>query len=140
MTKRILLRDAANTLPCMVMSDRIGNDDLERLAALPDGTLTLDLIAGTARHSSQPDPIHLEIVAHLSGWLKTRLGEEAFANHLAHAVLTVSIRTAGVATDRKRVIPFDWICRSSVASRDGKTRTGTSRGLIWYDRDRRFFA
>jgi hypothetical protein len=140
MTKRILLRDAANTLPCMVMSERIGNDDLERLAALPDGTLTMDLVAGTARHSSQPDPIHLEIVAHLSGWLKTRLGDDAFANHLAHAVLTVSIRTDRVAADRKSVIPFDWVCESSVASRDGKTRTATRCGLIWYDRNRSFFA
>jgi hypothetical protein len=139
MTKRILLQDAANTLPCMIMSERLGNDDLERLAALPDGTLTVDLVAGTARHSSQPDPIGLEIVEHLSLWLKTRLGEEAFANHLAHAVLTVSIRTDRVATDRKRVIPFDWMCDSRVASRDGRTRSGTSRGLTWYDRDRRFF-
>jgi hypothetical protein len=124
----------------MVMSERLGNDDLERLAALPDGILTVDLVAGTARHSSQPDPIDLEIVGHLSQWLKTRFGEQALANHLAHAVLTVSIRTDRVATDRKRVIPFDWMCDNSVASRDGKTRTGTSRGLTWYDRDRRFFA
>ena len=140
MTKRILLQDAANTLPCMVMSERIGNDDLERLADLPDGTLTMDLVAGTAHHSSQPDPIDLEIVAHLSEWLKARLGEDAFANHLAHAVLTVSIRTDRVPADRKRVIPFDWTCDSSVASRDGKTRTATRRGLIWYDRNRRSFA
>jgi hypothetical protein len=95
---------------------------------------------GPCRQNSAPQLAagsQLEIVGHLSDWLKTRLGGDTFENDLAHAVLTVAISTDRVATDRSRVIPFDWVCDSSIASRDSTTRTGTGSGLTWYDRDKR---
>jgi hypothetical protein len=44
-----ILQDAANTLPHMIMGERMSCADLETLAQRPDGTLSIDLLRREAR-------------------------------------------------------------------------------------------
>src|SRR5205807_4199934 len=67
-----ILQDVANTLPHMIMGERMPYADLEVLAELPDGKLSIDLLTREARHSSAA-PVALEIVDHLAEWLGERL-------------------------------------------------------------------
>ena len=132
-----IIQDAANTLPHMVMSERIGYDDLEQLAELPDGMLSIDLLKGEAHHEVG-GTISLQIVQALSEWLGRRLGKRALGLHdLAEAGMVLLLRTDRVRTDRARVIPFDWHCTSTLTTRAGQTASGVAYGLTWYDRDRR---
>jgi hypothetical protein len=131
-----ILQDAANTLPRMIMSERMGFPDLEMLAGLPDGTLSIDLLAGEAVHSAgQPAP--LQIVQHLAEWLVDRLGSRGVSlSDLAEARLELAFRTDAVPTDRARAILFDWTSTCTLAVRDGKIGAGRASGRMWYDRDK----
>ena len=103
MSKRAI-RDVANTLPHM-FSSRISNEDFEVLAALPDGTLTIDLLAATAHHDAGA-ALKLSVAETLAAWLKDRLVSR-FTTEVVGAMIVVVIRTDRVPTDRARIIPFE---------------------------------
>lgn len=109
--RRKVLQDIANTLCQMVVGWRMG-DDYERMAELPDGTLSFDLVAGTVHHSSGESP-KLWIAGELSVWLKHRLSvENVELSKLTAAKLDVSYRTDRIRTDRKKMVSFDFVCCS----------------------------
>jgi hypothetical protein len=122
--RRKVLQDIVNTLPAMLVGWRMG-DDLDVLAELPDGTLELDLVAESARHSSGVTP-HLHVVAELAAWLRRRLVEEGIPiEAVLKASVTVAIRTNRIRSDRKSIVSFDFSCRSTVA-----TSTTTYAGTL----------
>jgi hypothetical protein len=93
---RNILQDVANTLPHMIMSERMGRGDLETLAELPDGSLQIDLLTSAARHSAG-ETVSLQVLRDLANWLNSRLGSRDQVNaDLAGAELEFTFRTDAV--------------------------------------------
>ena len=134
MHKRKFLKDVVNTLPRMIMSERMSYADLETLAHLPDGALSIDLLNRQAVHSAGHS-VSLQIVPHLADWLCGRLHRNnARIEDLAHVRLKLMFRTDTIPTIRTRLVHFDWACACTIAPRDGVERSGEARGRAWYDR------
>jgi hypothetical protein len=111
--RRKVLQDIANTLCQMMVGWRMG-DDVERMAELPDGTLCFDLLKRTVTHSAGHVPA-LWIAGELSAWLDHRLSVEKIDRHeLVHARLELRYETDRIATNRKKIVSFDFECRSSL--------------------------
>jgi hypothetical protein len=93
-------------------------EDLEILAELPDGTLEIDVLTETVRHSSGSPP-RLHVAGELAAWLGNRLGEARLSlTKLTKAHLMVVIHTERSATARKRLIAFDFACTCTVIGYD----------------------
>jgi hypothetical protein len=134
---RNILQDVANTLPRMIMGERMPFSDLETLAQRPDGALSIDLLNREARDSSGA-LVLLQIAHDLAEWLDQRLGHHNVkASDLSKAGLVLTLRTDAVPTVRDRVILFDWRCTSELVPRAGAPRTGDARGRLWHHRDGR---
>jgi len=119
-----------------MIAGRICLDDFEALAVLPDGVLTIDLLAETAHHTSGR-VLSLRVVADLVGWFKRRLAAaRPMPSDLTKAELAVVMRTNRVPVDRSRIIPFDFACTGTFAT---KSRTFSSKqpvlALRWYTRN-----
>jgi hypothetical protein len=114
---RKVLQDVANTLPQMLVGWRMG-DDMEALAALPDGTLDIDVLAGTAVHTAASLP-ELRIVGELHAWLIDRLEKAGLPrDQMTDARLVAAICTDRIATDRKRIISFHFTCTCTIATKE----------------------
>lgn len=134
MRKRKFLNDVVNALPRMIMSERMSYADLETLANLPDGALSIDLLNRQAVHSAG-HTVSLQIVPHLADWLCGRLhGNDARIEDLAHVRLKLLFRTDTIPTIRTRLVHFEWACACTIAPRDGAERSGQAGGRTWYDR------
>ena len=114
---RKVFQDFANTLPQMLMGWRMG-DDLETLADLPDGVLSFDVLRGTATHSVT-GAIALRIAEEMHAWLQHRLVSLHIPpDALIAATLSADFRTDRIATDRKRIVSFDFRCSSCLRTAD----------------------
>jgi hypothetical protein len=113
---------------------RMGTDDLESLARLPDGNLALDLLAQTVHHSSG-GVIQLRIVGDLTNWLKIRLIDNRIpVSDLSKAELVAAIRTDKIPTDRNRIVVFDFSITCNVGLPEGGVKTAVVTGRTWHDR------
>lgn len=113
--RRKVIQDLANTLCQMLVGWRM-REDLETLAALPDGELIVDALAGTARHE-QAGPVTLHIGGELKAWLTERVGAQQIPiQGINSAQVTATIRTDRVATNRQQVVSFDFLVRSVIAT------------------------
>lgn len=120
--RRKVLQDIANTLCQMVVGWRMG-DDYERIAALPDGRLSFDLLTGRVTHSAGESP-DLWVAEELRAWLLSRLEVEGIAvANVQSALLDVDFRTDRIKTDRKKIVSFDFECCSQLATSE-KTYQG----------------
>ena len=130
---RKVFQDFANTLPHMLVGWRM-TEDLERIAELPDGVLTIDVLKGTTTHSAVGD-LTLYIAGELQAWLARRMAESGIpADLLDLAQVIADIRTDRIATDRKRIVAFDFDCKATLVS-----GTRTYRGTLvekhaWHSR------
>lgn len=134
--KRKSLQDVANTLPHMLVGWRMAAEDLERLSDLPDGTLRIDLLRETAEHS-EAGSLALHVVTELSAWLRDRLATlEIPLTELARANVDAEIRTDRIATDRKRIVSFDFTCQSRVATLQKTYEATLKERHVWHRRQR----
>lgn len=123
--RRKIIQDIANTLCQMLVGWRMG-DDLEVLAELPDGILTINVLGGAASHDAAR-AIQLHIAGELQAWFSHRLAVGAIPGHaILSAEVTAKICTNRLATNRKRVVSFDFSVRS-VVSTDERSYTGQLR-------------
>jgi hypothetical protein len=119
---RKILQDVANTLPQMFVGWRMV-EDLETLAELPDGTLEIDVLTETVRHSSGLTP-RLHIAGELAAWLRNRLDEARLSpTEITKAHLAVVICTERIVKARKRLILLDFACTCTVTGY-GRTYVG----------------
>jgi hypothetical protein len=117
----------------MLVGWRMEND-LVVLAALPDGTLHIDVLAGTATHSSS-SAIELWIAGELQGWLLNRLAESGIeASEIRVARLTAAIRTDRIATNRKRIVSFDFAVQSIIETSEREYRGALHEVHKWHTR------
>jgi hypothetical protein len=128
-----VLADIANTMPHMVVG-RMHPEDFETLATLTDGTLTMDLLAAMSRHSSG-GTLNLKVTGELASWLNERLAKMQLSpTELSSAELAITIRTARVATDRARIVPFDFVCTGTFSTNDRSCSSKPTAALRWYNR------
>jgi hypothetical protein len=133
--RRKVLQDFANTLCQMLVGWRMA-EDLELLAALPDGTLTIDVLAGTACHSVN-GPVRLHIAGELKAWLEHRLSECRIERSEVETTLVIAgIRTDRIATNRKRIISFDFSVDSTIATAEREYRGKLCEVHRWHSRVR----
>ena len=98
-------------------------EDMEAMAGLPDGSLNIDVLAGTASHNSVSLP-PLHIVGELHSWLKIRLEKAGVPiKQLIMADVTAAICTDRIATDRKHIVSFDFVCTCTIRTVE-RTYTG----------------
>jgi len=129
---RKVFQDFANTLPWMLVGERISND-LETLAELPDGTIYLDLLGCTAKHLTA-GVVPLRVTKELTAWLRSRLITlDIPKNALSEVILMLHFRTDRIPTDRKRIISFDFDCESRLATSD-RTYQGSSGNHVYHSR------
>jgi hypothetical protein len=108
--------------------------DLEILADLPDGTLTIDVLTGSASHTTIPQ-LSLYIAGELQAWLTSRMATALIPlQTLNSAVVVTEIRTDRIATNRKRIVSFEFDCRSTLTS-GLRTYVGTLvEKHVWHSR------
>ena len=132
--RRKVLQDFANTLCQMLVGWRMAEEDLEVLAALPDGTLLIDVLSGAARHSSAA-AVELCVARELQAWLTNRLSESGIeASDIRHATLTAVIRTDRIATERKRIVSFDFAVQASIGTSEREYRGTLDEVHKWHTR------
>jgi hypothetical protein len=130
---RKVFQDFANTLPRMLVGWRMF-DDLEALAKLPDGTLTIDVLAGRASHTGTTQ-ISLKVAGAMHAWLQSSLAERGIAPDALDRVLVVArIRTDRIPTDRKHIVSFDFQCESSLTSGSRTYRGSLADKHVWHSR------
>ncbi|WP_462116760.1 hypothetical protein [Lysobacter xanthus] len=109
-------------------------EDLEKLAELPDGRLEIDVLRGEASHSSGVEP-HLFIAGELQAWLVSRLSQLAIpAAAVVKAEVVADIRTHLLATNRKRIVSFDFAVISLVATEEREYHGSLTETHSWHSR------
>jgi hypothetical protein len=108
--------------------------DLEILAGLPDGSVTVDVVAGTARHGSA-GPIPLRLAAELKTALEERLARKGIASgEIQAAELVLRIDTGAILTDRARIVHFDFELEARLWAVGKEYRALRREDHIWHDR------
>lgn len=131
--RRKIIQDFANTLCQMLVGWRMG-EDLEVLADLPDGTLSIDILSGSANHSVN-GPIRLHVAGELQAWLQHRLSESEIEPSIVdQARVTAVIRTDRIATNRKRIVSFDFTVDSVITTADREYRGRLCEVHQWHSR------
>lgn len=109
-------------------------DDLETMAELPDGIISIDLLSGHAVHSVFGS-IDLNIAKEIQAWRGKQCAKEKIGlSDLASATLNVDVKTDKVATDKKKVIMFVFDCRSSIKTSDSVYESCLSEVHKWHSR------
>src|SRR5438874_112096 len=91
-------------------------EDLEKFAELPNGKLTIDLLRRSAVHDVA-GTVQPKIVEELASWFEARLAlEKIQMDALLNVTLEANIRSDRVATNKKRIVLFDFDCRCSIAT------------------------
>ena len=131
--RRKIIQDLANTLCQMLVGWRMA-EDLEVLAELPDGVLSIDVLAGTASHSVG-GAVQTSIAGELQAWLLHRLSvTDIPIAAICSAQITAHICTDRIATNRKKIISFDFAVESVIAT-DQRSYAGRLREIHhWHSR------
>ncbi|WP_129642528.1 hypothetical protein [Peristeroidobacter agariperforans] len=109
-------------------------EDLEILADLPDGTLSIDALSGSASHSVN-GLINLHIAGELQTWLQQRLSESRIEpSIIVQAKVTAAVRTDRIATNRKRIVSFDFTVDSVISTTDREYRGKLCEVHQWHSR------
>ncbi|MEO6094883.1 MAG: hypothetical protein ABIW76_04075 [Fibrobacteria bacterium] len=108
--------------------------DLEILANLPDGVITLDALTGTARHDPAGS-ITLRIAKALAAELADQLLRKGIVRTaLLEARLTVTVESSRVKTDRNRIIHFDFGTASLIRTQSATYSASQYEEHVWHDR------
>jgi hypothetical protein len=131
--KRKVLQHIANSLVLILVGKALYKD-LEILASIPDGRLTIDLFS----HSSQHDvagALELQVVEKLATWLNRELATDNISRSDVLSVnFVVDIRTDRLPTDRRNIILFEFSGQGTLNTSFG-IYIGTLKSYpIWYQR------
>lgn len=112
-----ILQDHAYVFCQMFMGWRMG-DDLDTFLALPDGTLTIDVLNGSCNHS-ELGIVQTRIAAEIAAWFSHRLDEHKIPHDdIVDATLTVHVKHILPVSKRKRGVTFDWSCDGMIKTTD----------------------
>ena len=109
-------------------------DDLEALAALPDGRIHLDLLTGTAKHS-KAGPLDIHVTREIQAWLRQECEKDGIDHSgLKSADLWVDVDTSKIATNRKRIVCFDFDATSKLTTDEAEYSAKVSESHKWHSR------
>ncbi len=109
-------------------------DDLETLAALPDGTIHLDLLRGSAEHS-ETGTLNIHVTAEIKEWLRCACEKDGVDySALKSAALWVDVDTSKIATNRKRIVCFDFDATSKLKTDEAEYSAQVSESHKWHTR------
>jgi hypothetical protein len=131
--RRKVLQDVANTLCQMLVAWRMA-DDLEKLSVLPDGVLEIDVLAARAAHNTA-GPIDLWIAGELSAWTHARFTSLSIPlGEVQEVMVRARFQTDRVATNRKKIVSFDWHCDSVVRTSEKSYLGKLAEKHVWHRR------
>lgn len=108
--------------------------DFEILAGLPDGIVTVDVVAGSARHGSA-GPIQLRLADELKAALGERLARKGIApGEIRSGELVLRIDTGAIPTDRARIVHFDFDLEARLWAAGEEYRAFRREDHVWHDR------
>jgi hypothetical protein len=97
----------------MLVGWRMG-EDLETLAQLPDGELTVNVLTGEATHSSCGE-FSLWVAREIQAWFNHRLEISGIpTSEIYAALVTAKINTGRIATNRKKMVSFNFNVESRI--------------------------
>ena len=109
-------------------------DDLETLAALPDGRIHLDLLTGSAEHN-EAGSLSMYIADEIQAWLRHECEKDGVDySALKSAELWVDIDTSKIATNKKRIVCFDFDATSKLATDEAEYSASVSESHKWHTR------
>ena len=109
-------------------------DDLDILADLPSGSIHFDILTGQATHGSQ-GLIHLHIASEMQAWFFDRLTKDNIPSEaIESATLDTDMNTDRIATDKKRVVSFDWRCHSRITTDEKTYEAQLADQHTWHSR------
>ena len=109
-------------------------DDLEALAALPDGRIHLDLLAGSASHD-KTGPLDIRVAGEIQAWLRQECEKDGIDySALQSADLWVDVDTSKIATNRKRIVCFDFNATSKLTTDEAEYSAQVSESHKWHPR------
>jgi len=109
-------------------------DDLEILAALPDGKIHLDLLTGSARHE-KTGPLDIQVAGEIQAWLRQECEKDGVDySALKSADLWVDVDTSKIATNRKRIVCFDFDAASKITTDEAEYSAQVSDSHKWHTR------
>ena len=131
--RRKKINHYADVICRMFMGWRMG-DDLEALAGLPDGKIHVNLLTGTAEHS-EAGPLNLHVAAEIQAWLRQECEKDGIDySALKAADLWVDIDTSKIATNRKRIVCFDFDAISRLTTDEATYSAHVSETHRWHTR------
>jgi hypothetical protein len=107
--------------------------DLETLARLPDGTVSIDAVAGGARHGTA-GPIALRLADALKTGLAERLARKGIGDALT-ATLELGVYTGAIRTDRDRIVHFDFAIEARIGAEGREYRASRREDHVWHARE-----
>ncbi|KLU05192.1 hypothetical protein RISK_002768 [Rhodopirellula islandica] len=91
-------------------------DDLERFARLPDGTLTVDALTGACTHSVDGE-LTTYIGPEIAAWFRHRLDTDGIPlSAITIASVTANVHVTIEQRRRDTRVKFDWSCRSLIST------------------------
>ena len=131
--RRKRLNHYADVVCKMFVGWRMG-DDLEVMSELPDGTITLNLLTGDAKHSIVGG-LDLHIAKEIQAWLQQQSEKEGVdVSQLKSATLEVDVDTGKVATNKKKVVMFSFECRSNIETDETSYQATVKDMHQWHTR------
>jgi hypothetical protein len=130
---RKVLQDIANALPQMVVG-RLMHEDLDKFAEMVNARITIDVLGRSAR-DEESEPVSLRIVDELAAWLAHRMVVENIPLEIVSAVsLRLDVRSDRIATDRKRIVLFDFECKCTLRTADRTYEGSLKEKHRWHQR------
>lgn len=127
---RKVLQDHAYVFCQMFMGWRMAQD-LEIFASLPDGILTIDVLAGTCNHDSQ-GVVQTYIAGEISAWFTHQLEHlQIPSTEILKAMLTINLKRLPQPSKRKKGITFAWTCDAVITNVDREYTAHLSEPHTW---------
>lgn len=93
-------------------------DDLDRFARFPNGTLTVDALTGSCTHSVDGE-LSTYIGPEIAAWFRHRLDTDGIPlSAIVIANVTADVHVTTEQRRRDTRVKFDWKCRSLISTRD----------------------
>ena len=124
----------AKVLPHMFARWRLF-EDFEILAELPDGEVEIDVMTGTALHSSG-GPIVLRIAQELKAGFASQLEKKGIPQgEVLEAAVSAMVDTSKVKTDRRNIVHFDFRISSRIRTAAGVFEAAQTEDHVWHSRE-----
>lgn len=109
--------------------------DLEALAGLPDGIVSIDLIAGSARHASSGS-VTLRLAEALREALADRVARKGISpGEIREAEFLLRADTGAIRTDRARIVHFDFDLEARLRTAEKEYRAVRREDHVWHVRE-----